>query len=1208
MTHARKRSPMLWSTVGRCLYKLSVFVLLFSQISPYSFGIARAQEFFPWDTNQTPDASQCGNGIKNSGEQCDDGNTNNEDSCRNDCKNNVCRDGHLNVGVEQCDDGNNNNNDQCNNQCRFNPFCGDGLTNQQTEQCDDGNVANDDGCKNDCTLNVCGDGLLNQGIEQCDDGNVENGDACNTDCTLPVGSCGDTNGTTIYDQNNNGESIDSETIGLCPDGQTVTNFSFSTDTHQWTWVCSDIGWDSEQCSATASYCGDEVVDDQESCDDGNDSDADDCKNDCSLNVCGDASLLEWVEECDDGNLENEDGCNESCKAEETTVKVVFDKVMCDDEQYLPNRGSEWASTVTDTTAQDYVAAHSDHCRLASDWSFQWAPQDVIAPADDFVGEADDWITTDATNTSGRTIIFVTLHNNPLYDGGDVSTIQVREVLQDGYIPFSKSIEHDPADYSAEIYCHTDGKNYDNLEWIQNLEIGTEYHCVAFNAPKPKVVKDNFHVTKYLCPYGTDLSNLSIDDAGNPNIDPLSLWCNVAAGYEFAYDTLDVSANGNPQYQPTNFASLWITDINGELHTYLDPSGVSDHKYLIWELLDGMWASDEQVLWLYCTTAPDNGVRSNNLEQIDYGKTNNIRCLAFNESPREPQYATIVATKVVCDKEVYLPDRGKRKKWAPDIDQYTAVNWINQDEEFQEHCWQEPNWYFQRAPDGTENPGDNLTTPAGDPWVTFGPTDQWWGAYAGINVDLYTGVRVREVLQEAYLPFVWKENTSKKTAEIYCSTDGKNFDNYDHIDLEADRIYYCVAFNTEYKEPKPKFATVVAQKIECDDESLLPNWWNGGPNINSTTAQAFLDQTDGRCTMVSGWNFQRAYNDTPNPWNQVQVADAPRTSFGPTDENGSVSTLVKVNKKKHYQIAVREVMNDGYLAFAGVDSEDNVSAEMYCYTDVLNYDNYDFIENPKVNETYYCIAFNVKQTTEDNESCGNGIKEWEEQCDGSDGVGENQHCSESCILLDDEVETAVCGNGSVETWEQCDDGNTGNNDWCSELCLIEAAEAVCGNESIEEGEQCDDGNTEDNDGCSASCQVEDSNPTEWWNESNGGEQNPTPPSVGGGWWGWGWWGGGFPGGWQLTPPSFSNQGGGWTPENPTNTAILPPELLVTGNDDEDKSPSDNDSGPGIANSPLPTLLETWALHNQNEQQSLFMLIYILISIATLWAWALMFRKD
>jgi len=110
----------------------------------------------------------------------------------------------------------------------------------------------------------------------------------------------------------------------------------------------------------------------------------------------------------------------------------------------------------------------------------------------------------------------------LYDGGDVSTIQVREVLQDGYIPFSKSIEHDPADYSAEIYCHTDGKNYDNLEWIQNLEIGTEYHCVAFNAPKPKVVKDNFHVTKYLCPYGTDLSNLSIDDAGNPNIDPLSL--------------------------------------------------------------------------------------------------------------------------------------------------------------------------------------------------------------------------------------------------------------------------------------------------------------------------------------------------------------------------------------------------------------------------------------------------------------------------------------------------------------------------------------------------------------------------------------------------------------------------------------------------------------------------------------------------------------
>jgi cysteine-rich repeat protein len=61
--------------------------------------------------------SLCGNGRLESGEQCDDGNRNNNDSCTNQCRQARCGDRIVGPG-EQCDDGNTNNNDNCTNSCR----------------------------------------------------------------------------------------------------------------------------------------------------------------------------------------------------------------------------------------------------------------------------------------------------------------------------------------------------------------------------------------------------------------------------------------------------------------------------------------------------------------------------------------------------------------------------------------------------------------------------------------------------------------------------------------------------------------------------------------------------------------------------------------------------------------------------------------------------------------------------------------------------------------------------------------------------------------------------------------------------------------------------------------------------------------------------------------------------------------------------------
>ncbi len=219
----------------------------------------------------------CGNGLVDPGEQCDDGNANNNDTCKNNCTLNICGDGVLNPATEQCDDGNQINDDGCTNACKL-PVCGDGVK-QPGEQCDDGNQVNTDGCTNACKLPVCGDGVK-QGNEQCDDGNQINDDGCTNACKLPV--CGD------------GVKQGNE---QCDDGNQVNDDG-----------CSN------KCKLP--ICGDGVKQGNEQCDDGNQNNYDGCSNKCKLPVCGDG-VKQGNEQCDDGNQVNGDGCEKDCTATPT---------------------------------------------------------------------------------------------------------------------------------------------------------------------------------------------------------------------------------------------------------------------------------------------------------------------------------------------------------------------------------------------------------------------------------------------------------------------------------------------------------------------------------------------------------------------------------------------------------------------------------------------------------------------------------------------------------------------------------------------------------------------------------------------------------------------------------------------------------------------------------------------------------------------------
>ncbi|MBK8263885.1 MAG: DUF4215 domain-containing protein [Nannocystis sp.] len=226
------------------------------------------------DPTETGDPA-CGDGVVQAGEECDDGNQIDTDTCLSTCQSATCGDGKLQEGVEQCDDGNQIDTDTCLITCQS-ATCGDGFVGPG-EACDDADQDNDDECTNACALPSCGDSVVQDG-EQCDDGDVDDTDECLSTCL--TATCGDT-----YVQAG---------VETCDDAD---------------------GDDSDECPSNCQLaaCGDGYLQEGvEGCDDGNDINTDECPGTCQSATCGDGFVQDGVEQCDDGNGVDGDGCQSDC--------------------------------------------------------------------------------------------------------------------------------------------------------------------------------------------------------------------------------------------------------------------------------------------------------------------------------------------------------------------------------------------------------------------------------------------------------------------------------------------------------------------------------------------------------------------------------------------------------------------------------------------------------------------------------------------------------------------------------------------------------------------------------------------------------------------------------------------------------------------------------------------------------------------------------
>ena len=115
------------------------------------------------------------------------------------------------------------------------------------------------------------------------------------------------------------------------------------------------------CTAMGPHCGDGVMNGPEQCDDGNASNTDACLTTCAAASCGDGFVRAGVEACDDGNTSNTDACLNTCAIASCGDGFVHAGVEACDDGNASNSDACLNTCVIATCGDGFTQAGVEEC-------------------------------------------------------------------------------------------------------------------------------------------------------------------------------------------------------------------------------------------------------------------------------------------------------------------------------------------------------------------------------------------------------------------------------------------------------------------------------------------------------------------------------------------------------------------------------------------------------------------------------------------------------------------------------------------------------------------------------------------------------------------------------------------------------------------------------------------------------------------------------
>ncbi|MFH0851567.1 MAG: DUF4215 domain-containing protein [Candidatus Peregrinibacteria bacterium] len=1179
----------------------------------------------------------CGNLVKDPGEDCDDGNKDNDDTCTTNCKRPVCGDGFLQPSRgEQCDGTNNPCPGGQTCDPRFclcvNTVCGNGRV-DPGEECDDGDTINDNVCSNACKFWRCGDGILQSlNSEQCDDGNAVNDDACPNSCRLP--RCGD--GVRQANEECDNGVNNSDTLGghcrtnctqmRCGDGKKDPLEGCDAGTQNGV-VCtaayaSTCTYCSTQCTsevAKGSHCGDGVLQQAngEECDNGVNNSSnrvDSCRTNCKKASCGDG-VKDTGEQCDDAAANGQSGhCTAACSFPQCGNGVRDAGEDCDDGRQCDD-GTPCTSDLlcVNKRAGSCLPRGADgcsaNCRAEGTASFRWTQETRLTPA----RSCSEFCVAGGTTCveSGCASGFVP------YSGGGA------------YYRLGDRWSHDSCSYTANVhekYCCCrmvtvdsrcgDGVKGGNEECDDGTLNGAPGDaCTANCTVQP--TQTSWRAAGTLSSIWP-MYNCAAVCRGHGSMcmeQGCAAFRNVSDQRSFSGGSKTVYANGNAVHFACSetMSATTGTDPSVECCCSAWDPPVCGNNVKEWnEVCDGSLGSCPQGLSCVdcqCVTVQparcgDRIVQSSRHEECDDGNTDALdgcsptctieRCgdrkldspaeqcdngrhcapafipcrnhgdcadkgdgLCYRRNPSDFTQSFCEAAGASCTQDSDCAGKGDERCLVRGLDGCSAT------------CQSEQGWTC------TWNAGQlsQCTRTCGNGTWERGLGEECDdGVKNGTRYDECSSdcryVQQQSLWREVNPPLTATGSCTARCAErgSVCMEDGCGaFDPQQSSALGGEMLrifaedyrwhYGCTA------SPAPRTGNMAEQACccrsaapvcgdgvleweeECDDGNTVND---DGCYANCRITNCGDGKKEGKEECDSGGSNGQicvpSYGGTCRYCSPVcksievkggvcgdglingsEQCDQGVTKNGTPGVPCSVDCKILSWQSSWHRTDVPLTATGSCVARCAergsvcVNENDNQFCDNFAFT---NYSRGEVLVTSANEYTgtltpYSCLASPVpKRTTASSQHCccrslpsvcGNGVREWEEECDDGNMVNDDAcpntcslHCGDGVKQADEECDDGnrrdgdgcpgsckfmLCGNGKVDIDEQCDDGNDHSNDGCSPSCRLEKA-ILCGNGRVDAGEQCDDGlrNGVAGNECTATCQVQGSQ-RYWINSKN-----------------------------------------------------------------------------------------------------------------------------